>query len=229
MAFSTKWTRAKLRSIVRAELLDPNEKWWTDTELDHYVADWQNRVQEKLELVWGTATYTTALSTSTIATRVTDMLRLDAVYWNDQRLVGRTKADLDLIDRDWRSTDPGVPVVVYQDNYATFSLWPAPATVGTIRLEYPKTLSFVTDTSTMQIPAWTKYSAKNYCLSRAFGRFGPNQDVNIAARYRSKFERQLRKYRSFVAAFFPTKYLSLRPGTNYEEDIVMPGNSSIQY
>lgn len=222
MALTDKWSRAKLRAVVRRELLDPQLKWWSDAELDRYVAEWQNVLQEEVEFVWGSATETTSLATVTLTDIATDILRLDAVYWNDRRMVGRSKEELDMLNRNWRNSDTGTPYVCYQDNDKTLSLWPPPDVAGTLVVEYPKVLSFAVDTSTMQVPAWTRYSVKNYALWRAYSRFGPNQDQNIAARRRAKFEKQLRKFKTMRANFFPCKYISLRPGGEYEKDILQP-------
>lgn len=222
MALADRWSRAKLRAVIRRELLDPQEKWWTDSELDRYISEWQNKLQEDLEFVWATATATTSLSTLTLTAVATDILRLDAVYWNGRRMAGRSKEELDMLSRNWRNAADGVPYVVYQDDAATMSFWPPPEVAGTLVVEYPKVLAFTVDTSTMQIPAWTKYSAKNYCLYRAYSRFGPNQDQDIAMRRRKKFERQVKKFRTMLANIFPQKYLSLRPGGEYEKDILQP-------
>lgn len=222
MALSTKWSKAQIRAVLRRELLDPKEKWWSDGELDRYIAAWQDRLQEQFEFCWGSATSTTSLSTLTLTDVAADILRLDALYWNDRRLVGRSKEELDLLNRNWRNASTGTPKVVYQDDLTTLSLWPPPDTAGTLVVEYPKTLSFATDTSTMQVPAWTRHSAKNYCLYRAYSRFGPNQDQRIAARRKAKWDRQLKKYKTMLANYFPHKYPSLRFGGEYEKDILEP-------
>ena len=222
MALSDRWNKARLRALVRRELLDPKERWWDDGELDGYIVDWQNTVQEECEFIWGSATTTTSLSTLTITAVATDVMRLDAVYWDGGRLAGRSKEELDMLNRNWRNQGTGSPLVVYQDDYKTFSLWPPPGTAGTLVLEYPKILGFATDATAMSIPAWTRYSVKNYCLYRAYSRFGPNQDQNIALRRRKKFERQLGKYKTIWTNFFPQKYIALRPGGDYEKDILLP-------
>ena len=203
--------------------MDPNARWWSDTELNSALDCWQARLQDELEFVWGTATVTTSTATLTLASDVaSDILRPEAIYWNNKRLTGRTKEELDILDRNWRNYNPSTPYVVYQDDLATVSFWPSPATAGTVIFEYPKVLTFSTDTSTMQVPAWTRYSALPYCAFRAYGRFGPNQNPVAAARNKARFYRQMAKFKSWRAAFFPDKYLTLRPGGQYEKDILQP-------
>jgi hypothetical protein len=211
-------------------LLDLHERWWTDEEIDRYITAWQNRIQDETEVVWssGTLVVGSATSTITLTAIATDILRVDAIYWDKVRLVGKTKEELDLLNRNWRNANPGTPQVVYQDNEATLSLWPTPVATGTLVSEHPKMLTFATDTSTMQVPGWMKYSVVNYCLWRAFSRFGPNQDQNVAARRRARFEKQLRKYKSLLANIFPHKYPSLRPGGGYEKDILQPETPDLE-
>lgn len=222
MALSDRWTRATLRTVVRRELLDPSGRWFSDAELNGYLDAWQSRLQDELEFCWGTATVTTSLSTLTLTDVATDILRPEAIYWNNRRLVSRTKEELDILDRNWRQYNASTPYVAYQDDLATVSFWPEPSVAGTVVFEYPKTLALATDTSPMSVPAWTRYSAAPYCTFRAYLRFGPNQDANRSGRAKAKFYRQLAKYKSWRAAFFPDKYLSLRPGGAYEKDILQP-------
>lgn len=110
MPLADKWSLATHLSVVRRELADPVAKFWPDSELNHYIEDWQNDTQNKFEFVWGitTATQTTSgtniiwnfsvwngnvfnfsgsstsLATITIANFIPDMLRPDAVYFINQ-------------------------------------------------------------------------------------------------------------------------------------------------
>src|SRR6478609_9595200 len=75
-------TRVALLGACRRTLLDPSSRWWTDTELNDYLNDWQIELQNEFEMVWGTATVTTSTATLTLTDIATDMHRLDAIYWN---------------------------------------------------------------------------------------------------------------------------------------------------
>jgi hypothetical protein len=218
------WTKQQFIDAARRELLDPNSKYWSDSELGGYVDQWQDRVQDQYELIWGTSTATVTTSTST-ATLPSDMLRLDAVYWNNRRLAQRTSEELDIRLREWRNSNANLPVVVYQELGAdTVSFWPTPSATGTVVYEYPKILSFGTTTSTTSLPAWAAISANNYILFRSHLRHGPNQDINKAMRYKAAFLRDLASVSSFKAGYMAPKYLSLRPSRQYERDILEPSS-----
>lgn len=229
MPLSTKWTRFQIRDAVRRELLDPNARWWSNVEIDSYIAAWQDVVQDSLECVWGSATATVGSNTSTLTVTnvASDILRLDAVYWNNVRLVGRNRDELDRLVREWRNSSLGTPLVVYQHDPRTVSFWPGPDVVGTAVFEYPKRLDFTDDNSAMTLPAWARYSAVNYCCWRAYLRHGPNHDLNRAARRKAKFLRQLARYKSIKASFLPDHCPALRPGGAYEADILTPNRSKL--
>ncbi len=228
MALSDLWTRLQLRNMVRTELLDPAGKFWPDAELNTYLERWQTRLQSDFEFVWGTATAAlgTGTATLTLSAVASDMMRLDAIYWatstSTQRLVGRSKEDLDILKRNWREDLPLEPRVAYQDDFYTVSVWPPPQAAGSLIFEYPKVASFGGSDSPMVIPAWTRYSAKNFCVHHALLRTGPNQDLDRAKRRKAKFEKQLKSYRTMFDNFFPDKALTLRPGGKYEIDILDP-------
>jgi len=202
--------------------MDPNARWWGDGELNSAIGHWQDRLQDELEFVWGSATYTTSSATITLTNVATDILRLDGIWWNNKRLSPKSKEELDVLDRNWRNANAATPYVTYQDNDTTVSFWPPPSTAGTAIFEYPKLLTFASSTSTMELPAWARYSCINYCAMRAYGRFSPNQDLDRSARYKAKFARQLRRYVTLKANYWPDKYLVLRPAERYEKEILQP-------
>lgn len=82
MALSDKPTRTQLRATVRRELLDPSGRFFSDTEINSYLQDWQALVQGSLELVWGTATFTISPSSYQFAIG-TDTFGNSLVTWND--------------------------------------------------------------------------------------------------------------------------------------------------
>jgi hypothetical protein len=226
MSLYDRWTRGQLRAAVRRELMDPAGRFWSNDELNLFLNDWQNEVNHELEFVWGTATLTVGTGTETIThtALATDILRLDALYWNNVRLSARSKNDLNEFQFYWREASPADPVVAYTIDDNTFGLYPPVGTVGVLVSEHPVTLNFVDDdNSQMGLPAWTKYSAVNYATYRAYSRYGPNYDLNKSLRRKAKFERQLLRYKSLRDSFFPNKYLSIRPtATKYEHSILSP-------
>lgn len=204
-----------------------NAAWgWTDAELNRYLEAWQDRVQEEHELVWGTATITqTGSATVTLTDVASDILRPHRITWNVVALIPKTKEDLEMLDRQWRGYGTSTqPAVVYQDRYDTVSVWPPPsgASGGTMVFEYPKELTFATDTSTMGLPAWTKYSAINYGAFRSYVRNGLNHNAEKAQRYRNIFYQQLQRFGVRKRNFFPKQSLAFRPASLYEGDILDP-------
>jgi hypothetical protein len=220
MALSDRWTRYQLRTSIRRELMDQNGRFWGDDELNLYISDWQDEVQNELEFVWGKSTST--VSTDGFSIDPTTVLRPDAFYWNNVRLIARSKNDLDAWEPYWRETPSATPYVCYEIDSTTFGLWPKPSTAGTLVTEYPAKLSFASDAIPMQLPAWTRYSAINYVGYRAYERYGPNFDLNKSLRRKSKFLRQLSRFKEIKASYFPDKYLSIRPASVYENSILSP-------
>lgn len=232
MALSDKWTQAQIRTAVRRKLLDPSGRWWTDAELAQYIEDWQVYLQDSFELTWNTATITTSAQEIVIssATALSDMMRLDRVYWNDIRLSPLDKQGLDERFPDWRSvvatnTSPSTPTIVYQEDSDRIDFYPPPNQTGTITIEYPISPTFATSTSTMQIPAWTKYSAIPYSCYRAYMRSGPNHDLQRALRWKAAFQKRLKRIKMIVDKHWPERYPRVQPaasGPSYESRLVNP-------
>lgn len=241
MATSDLWTLTQIRSAVRRELMDPTgtANWsWNDVELNIYINDWQNLLQDRFEFAWGTATMLLTGGTSTInLSNVSNiMLRLGNIWWNGYRLAGRDKEEIEIMERDWRAAQQGVPEAIYQDDVNSVSLWPAPtSTSGTttdgtatnsMDFEFPIVTTFAGDSSAMSIPAWTKYSAVNYVAYRAYMRPGPQQDLSKSQRYRAKFVKQGVRIRTMWDQYLPDKPPSLRFGGKYEGSILNVGAHS---
>lgn len=224
MALSDKFTRSQIRSALRRELMDPNGRWWGDSELNGYIDRWQDRVNAQLEFIWGSAT-TTHTNTATVGTSAiaSDIERIDQIYFNDRRLVFKSKEELELLDRDWRGfATTTSPPVVYEDDIENLAFWPPATGTYTLATYYVKELSFAADTSTQALPAWTRYSAIPYCAFRAFNRRGPNHNTNKALRYKRIFDDQLQRYGVRKRNFFPKRSYALKPGDPYAADIVDP-------
>jgi hypothetical protein len=222
MSFADKWSRETIRTAVRRELLDPNERWWSDTELNQYIDDWQSYLQDECEFVWASNTLVTSSATHTLTNFTPSILRLDHCYWNNSRLSPRFKSALAETDLEWREEAAATPYVVWQPDHERMILWPAPSVNGTLVLEYVQDLAFTDDSTLQSVPAWTRYSSINYCCYRAYLRFGPNQDTNRALRRKARFIKQVTDYKSYLKQYFPDRYPSLRPATSYEARILNP-------
>lgn len=224
MALSDRPTLLQLRLACRRELLDSNSRWWTDTELNSYIEDWQNTLQQELEFVWGTATTTivTPFNPIPLTSIATDMLRPEAFYWNNVRLSPRSVEDLEQYDpQGWRTRESEFPYVSYQSSPDVLDLWPTCTNTGELIAEYPKVLSFPDDDSPLLLPVWTRFSCANYVAYRAYLRSGPNQNTQTALRRKAKFERQLNRFRVLKTNYIPSHFPKLRPGGHYEYDILL--------
>jgi hypothetical protein len=210
--------------MIRRELMDAGGNWWTDTELNSYLDDWQDQVQDELEFTWGTATATLGSSTATITlTDVdTDILRPGYVLFNNKELTPVTEQELDVIRRDWRLTSDDLPVAWYQNRLSEVVLWPTVGTAGTLTLEYPLKMSFAADTSTSDLPQYTRYSAKDYCCFRSYLRHGPAHSLDKAAVYKARYNQNIKYYLEWRNQYLPERYGMLQPGTAYERKLVDP-------
>lgn len=222
MPLSTKYNRLQLRSLVRDDLMDPSARWWGDAELNAYIRSWQNRIQDSCEYVWGLATITTGTSSHQLTSISTDILRLDAVYWNGVRIPGRSRYDLEMKNNDWLAQTDANAWAVYQGSPGDLVFWPTLTGTGTAVFEYPRILEFADDTSPMELPAWCKYSVTDYVAYRAYGRVGPNQDLPKSLRRKKLWLESLAKFKTYKAAGFPQRSLRLKPGGQYEYDILNP-------
>ena len=226
MASSDKLTRAELRDIVKKDLMDATNIWWSNSEINGYVESWQDRVQEEHELIWGSATSTlTGTSTFTLTDIATDILRPARVIWNAQLLIPLDKQQLLELDKDWRAYGTRTrPLGVYQDDFNSFTVWPSigTANVGTLVVEYPKELVFSSDAATMTLPSWTKYSVRSYAAFRAYLRRGPNADANKANFFKQYFYKQMTNYGKIKRKYFPSHYLRFKPGGSFEARLLDP-------
>ncbi len=228
MAFSDQWTLSELRTSVRRTLADPSGRFWSDAELNTYINEWQSNLQHHYEFVWNTATVTTSLSTLTLTNIATDIGRVDAVYWNEYRLNARSRQNIEDIVREWRASIAGgvTPKAVYQTDPRTISIWPPQSTAGTLIFEYPISTVLNHDTDRMSIPAWTKYSVRNYVAWKCYLREGPANSPNKAVRYKVRFDNNVKRIRTIWDNYFPSKALRLQPAASYEYDILLARGAS---
>lgn len=230
------WTLAQIRAAVQREILDPANQWWSVAELNQYINDWQSTMQSQFEFVWGTATVATSSATLTLSNVDPAMLRMDAVFivpgtgtWgidtSTRRLAPRSRIDIDQIQLTWAqvTTNTGLmPVLTWQDDIYTVSFWPPTPGMVNFVFEYPVLTTLVNDSDVMQVPCWTRYSAIQYCAYRAYGRFGPNQDLPKALRRKRRWEACMRKFRKVYDAYQPERSEMLRPGRRYAGNILIP-------
>lgn len=250
MALSSLWPASRLETAIRYQLMDPTGElsWsWTSQEIQYYINDFQTIMQDRFEFVWGSATTAIPANTNTdgitggglvgpyylpLTSIATNMLRPGNMWYattntgtpNWYRIVGRTKEELEVIQRDWREVGTGVPQVAIMADVNTIGLWPPPAVAGTLISEYPVTLLFTnTTTATMQIPAWTRYGFIDYACWRCLERPGPNQNFIKAKRRRARLEQKFKRYRTIWENHLPDKPWSFRFASTYEGDILNIG------
>jgi len=224
MALSDRWTRSQYRTFVRTELMDSAGDWWTDTELNNYLADWQDQLQDALEFTWGSSTYAVSSATETVTlTDIdTDILRPGYVTFNNKTLTPMSEQELDVYRRDWRNVVDVLPVAWYQNQMSEMVLWPTPTTSGTLGVEYPLKMTFTADTSTSELPPWTRYSSKDYVCYRAYLRHGPNHSLNKAAVYKKRYNLDVKYFEEWKKQHLPERYGMMRPGTAFERKLVDP-------
>jgi len=117
----TLWSRTDFKNVLRRELMDTNTRWFTDADLNLYLDNWLQEIQQEFEFIWAISTLTvgtvTGTQTTTVGTVTTTtppqlviststftpgMLRNEAVYYNGFRLAGRNLQDLEVGDPVWR-------------------------------------------------------------------------------------------------------------------------------
>lgn len=227
MSAYQQWTRGYAKQVIRRELMDAQGRWWSDAELEMYINDWQNDLQQELELVWGSATITTAINTLTLGTISPSMLRLEAVYYgtgtsSGYRLSGRLMQDLEVMNPEWRSATPNTPREVIQYDSTQMVVWPPLSQAGTFIFEYPIQLSFLNDNSLVSLPNWSQWSIKPYVCHRCYLRPGPTNDPKRALRYQAMYLREKARVRLLWDNFLPERWRKLKHAGHYEWDILKP-------
>jgi len=229
MAFYDAKDRSTLRTDIRRELLDEAARWWTNSELHTYITRWQDVVQHRCELVWGTAT-TTVSSTATW-TLPSDVLRPARLYVNNKRQPLFRRTQIDAAVPDWRAASRvETPQIGVLHGYNEVTLWPPllSTATATLELHYPKLLdALASDGATSALPAWTTPSAARYGAYRAYLREGPNQDVRTAAKYRTLFEADIISIGARKAQHWPEMAPALHPATPRELELLDPRLSAV--
>lgn len=231
MSLATKPTLAALRTSARNELLDPTGRWWSDTELNSYIEGAQAELQRQFEFVWGSSTTTTNIPFFAIDDAAS--IRMGRVWWNGYQLPIVTTDWLSDHLRAWRYANTSeIPKLAYLWDSGTLGFWPPPSTAGTLVVEYPAALTLSSDTSTLSVPAWTKFAIKDWVGWKAYSRLGPNQDLDRALRRKKRWVMALARFRKNWDAYRAEAAPHLRiggkhdvaflePSTNY--GVTMPG------
>lgn len=235
------WSRSNFKDTIRREVMDTNTKWVTDGELNQYLDDWLNDLQQEFEFVWAINTITVTLSTLTstntnsiiqwtlnTSTFTPGMQRLEAIYYAGFRLSGRLLQNLEVGDAMWRNYTPDVPraAIQYPDSQ-NILLWPvlgsgSAGTNTTLVFEYPCLLSFASDAATSGLPVWTQWCAKPYVCAKIFQRPGPISDPKKAMRYWAQYQRAKLRVRRMWDGYMPERYRQLKPAGHYEWEIQTP-------
>lgn len=121
----TVWSRSDYKAAIRREMMDTSTRWWADGELNYYLDQWLQEIQQEFEFTWGISTLTVGTVTASLTNTITNsigtftyttppqlvlatsiftppMLRNEAVYYNGFRLSGRNLQDLEVGNPTWR-------------------------------------------------------------------------------------------------------------------------------
>lgn len=221
--------------MIRRELMDTNTKWVQDAEINQYLQNWLDDLNQEFELRWAinTFTFTASQSTLPLSSLNPQAVRIEAVYYNGFRLAGRLLQNLEVGNPTWRgqsvttnTQDTPRMGLMYPD-FNTYLVWPTPPNpVGTFSnvfvFEYPALESFANDTSTSGFPIWTQWSAKPYVCAKVYQRPGPISDPKKAQRYWAQYQRAKERVRRMWNFYMPERYRRLTPETHYEWEIYTP-------
>lgn len=233
------WTRKDFNDVIRRELMDTGTQWVQDAEINQYLQNWLDDLQQEFEFTWAinTITFTASQSSIPTSTLTPQPVRIEAVYYNGFRLAGRLLQNLEVLNPTWRGNAPIPPVgtntqdtprmgLMYPD-FQTYLVWPTPPVpTGTFSnvfvFEYPALETFASDTSTSGLPIWTQWSAKPYVCAKVFQRPGPISDPKKAMRYWAQYQRAKERVRRQWNNFMPERYRRLKPASQYEWQIYLP-------
>lgn len=230
------WSRADFKSVIRRELMDTNTRWVQDAELNQYLQNWLDDLNQEFELRWAinTFTFTNSQSSLALSSLSPAAVRIEAVYYNGFRLAGRLLQELEVGNPTWRgqaavgtqTQDTPRLGIMYPD-FNTYLVWPTPPNgTGTFSnvfvFEYPALESFATDTDTSGMPLWTQWSAKPYVCAKVYQRPGPINDPKRAQRYWAMYQREKERVRRMWNFYMPERYRRLVPASHYEWEIYTP-------
>lgn len=240
------WSRADFKSVIRRELMDTNTRWVQDAELDQYLQNWLDDLNQEFELAWAinTVSFTNSQSSINILSLSPQPVRIEAVYYNGFRLSGRLLQEVEVGNPTWRGQAPLTDVGDFNTNtqdtprlgmmypdFQTYMVWPTPPNStntgsntysNVFVFEYPALTSFVTDTDTSGMPLWTQWCATPYVVAKVYQRPGPINDSRRAQRYWAQYQRAKERVRRMWNFYMPERYRRLVPPSHYEWEIMTP-------
>jgi hypothetical protein len=220
MAAYTKPSKAALLSQCRRQLADLAGRWWSDDTLNNYITDWQSSLNDQFEWVHQTAT---VLATGSSVTLPTSGGRVVYVVQNNVYLPRTNEGVLQEIDINWRHQWGSLAAAYLQYSPTTIMPWPKLLATTTLVVEYIGSPTFATGTSTIDIPAFAKWSCVPYVCGRAYGSLGPNHDFHKAMRYKKKFERWKQIFASAMTKQWACRAPRLKQdATAWEAKLVRP-------
>lgn len=219
--------------------MDTNTKWVQDPELNQYLQNWLDDLNQEFELTWAinTVSFTNSQSAISLSNLSPQPVRIDAVYYNGFRLAGRRLQQLEVLNPTWRNqgtltnTQDTPRLGIMYPDFNTWLVWPTPpnstntgsTTFSNVFVfEYPALLSFATDTDTSGLPMWTQWCAKPYVCAKVYQRPGPISDPKKAQRYWAQYQRSKERVRRLWNYYMPERYRRLLPATQYEWNIFTP-------
>jgi hypothetical protein len=166
--------RGEIKDLALVWLDDVDQGYYTDTIMDRFINQAQREVQKKL-LKAGDDYYTICVETSTVAnqrdyqlpTDFFQLMRIERITQGSgdtattERIYPITRNEVDVAGYNTTgSAGQGLPFN-YVINKNTFSLYPVPSSVVTLRLWYaPRVADMSLDADTPDVPAdWHEYIA----------------------------------------------------------------------
>ena len=204
--------------------MDSSGRWWTTTELDGYINDWSQIMNNEYGFVLGFNTVVTATTTLTASSALPGH-SFPAHCWANGTYIPHQKIqDLDSLDREWRTNTGSGLAKAWTDIDAgeTLIIYPVSTATQIYVFEYPICPTLLTDSSTLVLPAWTKYSVIPYGCWKAYLRQGPNHSPTKALRYKAIWDRKNRRLSSIQKNYWPRKTQSLKMPTRFEGQMLNP-------
>jgi hypothetical protein len=175
---------------VRAQLYEPSEGFWLDSELFGYMQQAQHELALQVKCTQ-VATTLTSVTAQSMYTRPVDAFYIDRLTWDKVKL---KKIDLTEYDALQRVAYGGMYTIGRSMHYVEWDdqliLWPIPSYSAPIGINYTKIPDTVTASSTFDVPAIFHNMIQDYCLYRAFLK---DQDDTRAGFYRKQWDDNLQK------------------------------------
>jgi hypothetical protein len=238
------WTSYSQDNYLYKTLLEigdwptPSYRFISGVNIQEYLDEWHDLVQEEFQLCRYTATLALGSGTSTFAVSslASDVLTLEDTCWisgtSTSLLAPQSPEalwELQQSNPAGLSSPGGPPVAIYPVTYGTFAVWPTPSTAGTLHSEYIPQLRYSTYTGTSPLPSWTREMPIPYIAWRVFSRFSAIQDLPRAAVYRRQHEHNMEVIRKTLDLQLPLAASGrLRPGRAAQHQLNLPRRSNLR-